>query len=213
MIDGYHESRFAYDKNRSVLWQTLCDAYFNKLIPESASVLELGAGYCDFINNISADKKFAIDLWPGIEKYAQEPVQTKVGDIADIDSFVEPASLDFIFASNIFEHISQDHLSQCLKIIHEKLKAGGTLNILQPNYKYAYREYFDDYTHVAIYSDVSMSDFLEANQFEVFETHPRFLPLSIKSRLPVSPFLIKTYLKLPFSPLGKQMFIRAKKVD
>jgi hypothetical protein len=83
------------------------------------------------------------------------------------------------------------------------------LNILQPNYRFAYREYFDDYTHIAVYSDRSLVDFLEAHGFQVLECHPRFLPLTIKSRFQVSPFLIRAYLRLPFKPMGKQMLIRA----
>ena len=58
--------------------------------------------------------------------------------------------------------------------------------MLQPNYRYAYREYFDDYTHVAVYSHISLADFLVANGWEVIEVQPRFLPLTVKSRLPVS---------------------------
>jgi hypothetical protein len=31
--------------------------YFSKIIDLNANVLELGAGYCDFINNVKAKKK------------------------------------------------------------------------------------------------------------------------------------------------------------
>jgi hypothetical protein len=91
------------------------------------------------------------------------------------------------------------------------MTSSGTLNILQPNYRFAYREYFDDYTHVTVYSDRSLVDFLGAHGFRVLECYPRFLPLTIKSRFPVSPFLIRTYLRLPFKPMGKQMLIRASR--
>jgi hypothetical protein len=50
-----------------------------------------------------------------------------------------------------------------LAALRRKLSPGGTLNILQPNYRYAYREYFDDNTHVAVYSHISLADFLAAN--------------------------------------------------
>ena len=94
--------------------------------------------------------------------------------------------------------------------MREKLSANGTLTILQPNYAYAYREYFDDYTHISVWSHVSLADFLEANGFEVVEQYPKFLPLTIKSRLPVSPFLIRAYLQSPIKPMGKQMLFVAK---
>jgi hypothetical protein len=94
-------------------------------------------------------------------------------------------------------------------MLRRKLASGGTLNILQPNYRYAYREYFDDYTHVSVFSHISLTDFLRANGFDVLEISPRFLPLTVKSRLPVSPWLIRAYLASPIKPLAKQMLIRA----
>ena len=84
------------------------------------------------------------------------------------------------------------------------------MNILQPNYRRAYKEYFDDYTHVTVYSDVSLCDFLEAHGWRVIECVPGFLPFSLKSGLPVQPWLIRLYLRLPWKPLAKQMFVRAE---
>ena len=86
----------------------------------------------------------------------------------------------------------------------------GTLTILQPNYRYAYREYFDDYTHIAIYSHIGLADFLTANGYEVLTVKPRFLPLTVKSHLPVSPWLVRAYLASPIKFLGKQMLISAR---
>ena len=84
--------------------------------------------------------------------------------------------------------------------------------MLQPNFYYAYRDYFDDYTHTTVYSHVSICDFLEANSYEVLTCKPRFLPLTLKSRLKVSPLLIRMYLMSPLKPLGKQMLVRARPI-
>ena len=84
---------------------------------------------------------------------------------------------------------------------------------MQPNYRYAYREYFDDYTHVAIYSHISLVDFLLANGYEVNRYSATLLPLTVKSRLPVSSLLIRAYLASPVKPMGKQMLVRAKPVS
>ena len=108
--------------------------------------------------------------------------------------------MDFAFASNLFEHVSQEQFAEVLARLGTALSARGTLNILQPNYRYAFREYFDDYTHRTVYSHVSLCDFLEAHAFEVIECQPRFLPLTVKSRLPVSPTLIRLYLASPLKP-------------
>jgi len=123
---------------------------------------------------------------------------------------IDDESFDFVFASNLFEHISQSDFATTLDGLRVKLTERGRLAILQPNWRYAYREYFDDYTHVSVYSHVSLADFLRAHGWEVLEVRPRFLPLTVKSRLPVWPPLIGLYLNSPFKPLGKQMLITAR---
>jgi hypothetical protein len=55
------------------------------------------------------------------------------------------------------------------------------------DYRRAYREYFDDYTCVAVYSAISLCDLLTANGLA----------------------LIRLYLLSPWKPFAKQMFVRA----
>ena len=206
---AYHQTRFTFDQRREIVWKTLCEGYFNKLVRPDAHVLELGAGYGHFINNIRCETKSAVDQWPGFVEYLQPTVKGHVGSVTDL-SFVSNGSVDFVFASNLFEHLRQTDLAATLAQVRQKLRPGGTLNILQPNYRLAYREYFDDYTHISVYSDVSLCDFVSGNGFEVIECVPGFLPFSLKSSAaPVRPWLIKLYLRLPWRPLAKQMFIRA----
>ncbi len=207
---SYHETRFPFDRRREIVWRTLCSSFFNKLVERDAHVLELGAGYGHFINNIHCGSRTAIDQWPGLLNHLQPNVNGHLGSVTDL-AFIDDHSVDFVFASNLFEHLTQQDFATCLSQIRIKLRPGGTLNILQPNYRLAYKEYFDDYTHVSIYSDLSLSDFLSANGFAVTKSIPGFLPFSIKSSTgPVRPWLIRLYLASPWKPLAKQMFLRAK---
>lgn len=207
---GYHETRFPFDQRREIVWRTLCSHFFNHLIDPEDHVLELGAGYGHFINNVRCKSKTAVDQWPGLLEHLHSDVKAHIGSVTDL-SFLDDRSIDFVFASNLFEHLSQQDFAQCLKQVRTKLRPGGTLNILQPNYRLAYKEYFDDYTHVSVYSDLSLSDFISANGFTVTESMPGFLPFSIKSSSsPVRPWLIKLYLSSPWKPFAKQMFLRAK---
>jgi SAM-dependent methyltransferase len=207
-LKNYHETRFTYDRKRDLLWKTLCASYFQQRVPLDGCVLELGAGHAHFINHISCEKRLAVDAWDGMAQFVSEGVTAHIGSVTDL-SWVPDGSVDFVFASNLFEHLTQADFAETLAQIRNKLRPGGTLNILQPNYRFAYREYFDDYTHIAVYSHVSLGDFLAANGFRVTECYPRFLPLTMKSSLPVWPFMIKLYLMLPVKPLGKQMLLRA----
>jgi len=207
-MKGYHDTRLPFDRRRDVLWKTLCEAYFQLLVPPDACVLELGAGYGHFINHIRCARRIAIDRWEGAARFLAPGVEARIGSVTDL-GFLPDGSVDFVFASNLFEHLTQNEFETVLGQVRAKLKRGGTLNILQPNYRFAHREYFDDFGHVSVYTDRSLADFLACHGFRVIVCEPRFLPLTVKSRLPVWPFLIRLYLALPVKPLGKQMFLRA----
>lgn len=209
MSSGYHESRLAHDSRRDTVWKALWRYYFRKLVPEDGCVLDMGCGYGEFVNNVAARRRIGLDMWDGIGAHLAPGVEPVVGSVTDL-SGIEDGSVDFAFASNLVEHIAQSDFAKVLEQLRSKLTDRGTLTLIQPNYRYASREYFDDYTHVAIYSHISLADFLTAHGYEVLEVRPRFLPLTVKSRLPVSPWLIGLYLRSPFKPMGKQMLVRAR---
>ena len=125
-------------------------------------------------------------------------------------SAIADGSVDYAFASNLFEHITKADLATVLAGLRQKLSARGQLTMLQPNYRYCYAEYFDDYTHITIWSHVSLADFLRSEAWEVLETRPKFMPLTVKSSLPVWGLLIGAYLNSPIKPLGKQILLSAR---
>jgi ubiquinone/menaquinone biosynthesis C-methylase UbiE len=206
--DIYHAARFTPDPRRRVLWQTLVACVFQKQIPPDGVVLELGAGYGDFINSVTARRRLAVDVWPGMLQHLEAGVEGLVTSITQLDG-VADNSVDYVFSSNCFEHVSQTDLVNCLAQLRQKMKPGAMLTIVQPNFKYCAREYFDDYTHVSIYTDKGLSDLLAANGFKIVRCVPRFMPFTIKGSLPVHPLLIRLYLMSPFKPLAKQMLISA----
>jgi SAM-dependent methyltransferase len=209
MSDGYHGSRLKQDARRTVVWRALWRYHFRHQISPDDCVLDLGCGYGDFVNNVAARRRLALDIWPGMPAHVAPGVEAHVGPVTDL-AWIEGGSVDYAFASNLFEHLSQADFAACLVALTSKLSPRGVLTILQPNYRFAYREYFDDYTHVSIYSHISLADFLTANGWQVLDLRPRFLPLTVKSRLPVWPPLIGAYLNSPIKPMGKQMLVTAK---
>ena len=206
-VSEYHTTRFAPDPRRDVLWKTLVSGYFQRLIPVDGCTLELGAGYAHFINHVRSRRKIALDIWEGLRDHAASDVETLIQSACDLRG-IEPGSVDFAFASNLTEHLTKQEFAALLQELRQKFRPGGTLNLLQPNFRYAYREYFDDYTHVTVYSDRSLCDFLAANGYRVLECRPRFMPLTVKSRVPVSSVLIQLYLWSPWKIMGKQMLVR-----
>jgi ubiquinone/menaquinone biosynthesis C-methylase UbiE len=207
MTDGaYHGTRMQFDPRRRMLWQTLVAQVFQKEISPDAVVLELGAGYGEFINAVRARRRLAIDLWPEMLTHLEQGVEGLVTDISQLDG-VEDNSVDYVFSSNCFEHVPQEELVRCLARLRTKMKPGAKMSIVQPNFKYCFREYFDDYTHVTVYTARGLSDLLTANGFRVIRCVPRFMPLTLKSRLLVHPLLIRLYLASPIKPLAGQMLI------
>lgn len=204
----YFDARFTADPQRDALWRPVCE-YLQPYIPPSGRVLDLGAGYCSFINQVQAAEKHALDLFPGVAQYAAPGVQAHIGSCEDLGRFAS-ASLDTVFASNLLEHLTREALARTLAEVRRVLKPTGHLILLQPNFRYCYREYFDDYTHLQVFTHVSLADLLVAQGFRLARVEARFLPFSLKSRLPKSPWLVRLYLKLPLRPFAKQMLLIAQ---
>jgi ubiquinone/menaquinone biosynthesis C-methylase UbiE len=179
-------------------------------VPCEGAVLDLGAGYCELINNIRAARRIAVDIHEGVRSAAVAGVETHVGSCAQLD-FLGDASVDAVFASNLFEHLEMPQLRQTLNEVLRVLKPGGKLLVIQPNFRYCYRDYFDDYTHVSIFTDLSLPDLLASAGFEIIRVEPRFMPFSLKSGLPVHPWLVWLYLRSPWRPKAGQMLVVARK--
>ena len=204
-MKNYFETRFSFDYDRRKVWSAICE-YLQIFINKNDTVLDLGAGYCDFINNIRAKNKIAVDLNEKSLDFCAKDVRFVLSSSSNLE-FLLNNSVDVIFSSNLFEHLDDFQLESTIKEIYRVLKKDGRLILIQPNFRFAYREYFDDYTHKKIFSDVSLSDFLNANEFNKIVVLPKFLPFSFKSWLPKSYWLTKLYLLLPIKPMAKQMLL------
>jgi len=70
-------------------------------------------------------------------------------------------------------------------------------------------EYFDDYTHVAVYTDRSLRDFLSAAGWNLQHVAARFLPLSMKFQGSGLTFLVPWYLRSAVKLFAGQMLVVA----
>lgn len=204
---GYFETRLAPNPNRAQVWVHLC-RYLTRFIPPSAAVLELGAGWCDFANHVEAGRIVAMDVDPVVERAAAAHVEAVVGDCTDLSRF-RPGEFDVVFASNLLEHLPRDQADLMLDQAATVLAPDGRLILLQPNFRLNPGRYFDDYTHVAIYTDTSLSDYLASLGWTVDVVVPRLLPLTLKSKASRLTFLVPWYLRSPVKPLAGQMLVVA----
>jgi len=150
-----------------------------------------------------------LDVSTEILRWADQCVLTHVQSCASMDG-IDDGYFDLVFASNVFEHLAREETIKTLSEIKRVLNADGKLIVIQPNFKYCCKDYFDDYTHVQVFTHIGLSDLLIASGFSVLELKPRFLPFSMKSNLPKSPWLVRLYLQSPIKPFAGQMLIVAK---
>ncbi|MBI5676146.1 MAG: class I SAM-dependent methyltransferase [Nitrospirae bacterium] len=196
------------------LWKVLIDGILQKYIKENDTVLDIGGGQCLFINNVRCGKKYAVDLNPDIREYANQDVVT-IQESANNVSSVPDESVDLVFASNFFEHMKdKDELEKVIEEIKRILAVNGLLLIIQPNIRYAYKEYWDVIDHYTPISDKSLTSLLEINDFQIKICYPRFLPWSPITKISNFTILLKIYLRIPllWRFFGKQMFIAAQKL-
>ena len=60
ILKQQYQLRFAELQGyRDQVWQVLCADYFARFIPREATILDLGAGWGEFVNHIDAARKFA----------------------------------------------------------------------------------------------------------------------------------------------------------
>jgi len=213
LYDAYFKTRFGFDPRRDLVWKEVVRWIQDRYIPPDSRVIDLGAGYCNFINQVTAADRHAVDLFTECPTYAAPGVHVHLKSATDL-SFLPEDSFDVAFASNLVEHLTRPELILALHSIRRILKRGGRLILMQPNFKYCSKTYFDDYTHIQVFTDASLLDFLEAYGYKVIRSIPRFMPVNMKStlrlNLPMLPLIVRTYLALPFKPLGGQMLMVAE---
>ena len=67
-LTALYRNRFDTKKlaEKRVPWGALCEGMFQQYVPESGTVLDLGAGNCEFSNAIRARRRVAVDLNPEV---------------------------------------------------------------------------------------------------------------------------------------------------
>lgn len=210
--DEIYGLRFRGTKQfRSAMWDVLCRDFFQKYVQPNSCVVEIAAGYCEFINHIKAARRIAIDINPDTRNHAGEGVEVLV--VSAMELHVGDEIADVVFVSNFFEHISKPDMIRCLTEILRVLKPGGILLLLQPNYRYCWRDYWMFFDHITPIDDRALTEALELAEFEIERCIPRFLPYTTKQRFPQAAWLVRLYLKLPFlwHLFGAQAFVCGRK--
>ena len=210
-VQSIYERRFADTLAfRRQMWEVLCREFFQQHVPTGATVVEIGAGYCEFINHIRAGRKFAVDLNPDTRTHAGADVTVITSSTSRIEPLADGIA-DVVFASNFLEHLTREDILATLREVRRLLKPDGRFLVLQPNIRYCKEDYWQFFDHITPLCERSLTEALETTGFRVPYVLGRFLPFTTHGRLPNSIMLLKLYLKLrpAWRIFGQQSFVIA----
>lgn len=141
----------------------------------SHKLLDLGSGDGSFVN---VCKEYGIDA-VGLDGSSNEI------NFENDKLKYENETFDIVTLVSVIEHIGNP--SNILREIFRVLKKKGVLIIVTPNFKYSYRSFYDDPTHLRPYTNKSIGSLMELFDFK---------PLKVVPMLVNKPLF---FWKIPFS--------------
>lgn len=210
-----YKIRFMRDMlpRKNAIWKVICERFLQDYIGTSDTVVDVACGYGEFLNNITAGKKIAVDLNPDAFNYLNSGVEFYNCKATELGAVIK-GQADAVFTSNFLEHLpDKNTLDEFLDQVNLALRPGGRFIILGPNLRYLPGRYWDYYDHHLGLTHLSLSEALKLKGFVVETCVARFLPYTTQGSLPTHPLLVSLYLKIPlvWRFLGKQFFITARK--
>jgi len=213
-LQRIYESRFgstaAY---RTAVWGVLIADKFQKYAGPTDTVLDLGCGYGEFINQINCGRKLAMDLNPDAPKRVAPGVECLLQDCSAPWDLPDN-SLNLVFTSNFFEHLpDKAALGRTLDQAFRCLKPGGRLIAVGPNIKYLPGSYWDFWDHYLPLTELSLREALENRRFTIEECVPKFLPYTMVGGPQYPLVFLRLYLLMSFAWrfFGKQFLVVAGK--
>lgn len=213
-LERIYSVRFTgIEEYRDRVWKVLVSEFFSRWIAPDSAVLDLGCGYGEFINNLTAGEKYGMDLNPA----SKERIQPGVLLIEQDCSAPWPLpnnSLDVVFTSNFFEHLpTKASLQATLLESRRCLRPGGRLITLGPNVKHLSGCYWDFFDHHLPLTELSLSEAMIMAGLEVERAIPKFLPYTMCQGIRPPIWTVRAYLRFPLAWrfFGKQFLVISRK--
>ncbi len=214
-VKDYYRGRFVEKEfhRRTEIWKVLCTDFLQNFVKKDDVVMDIAAGYCEFINNIKCKTKIAVDINPDVRKFAGKDVKVVMAPALKIPSSYT-GKVDKVFMSNFLEHLNtKDEVIETLEKAFNLLKKGGQVLVLQPNISLTGSNYWNFIDHKIALNFDSTTEALKIAGFDITLSIERFLPYTTKSIFPKIPALIRIYLLIPpeIRPFAGQSFFIATK--
>jgi SAM-dependent methyltransferase len=158
---SYEDSERVYSNVNKLL------KFENKqIIGKNSCLLDLGSGNKSFYN---------VCLQKGVD--AKE-VDGSQGINFEKDKLsYQNESFDFVFFNAVIEHLY--HPANILLEIYRVLKKGGILITITPNFRYCFRDFYNDPTHVHPYTSKSLETIMKMNNFKHTNVFPFLINKSV----------------------------------
>ena len=177
-------------------------------------MLDLGAGFGEFLRHIRCGRRIAVDIERLSGRTLPAGTEEVFSPSHQLSQHVAADSIDVVFCSNFFEHLpDKATFLATLREIRTVLRPGGRLLALQPNIRFVGGAYWDFVDHHLPLTDRTLVEACESLGYEIAEVIPRFLPYTTRSAIPQSPALVRLYLAVrpAWWLLGKQTWFVARK--
>ncbi|HQH26924.1 MAG TPA: methyltransferase domain-containing protein, partial [Oligoflexia bacterium] len=133
-----YRARFSevQEEIRAQVWCVLVRDFFSRFLKGADTVVDVGAGDGNFIRNVTARRRVAVDLSPHVHDLEQSGVEVMQIPASEFAGALG-GTADIVFMSNFLEHLpSKRAVLDVFDESRRALKPGGLLLILQPNIRY-----------------------------------------------------------------------------
>jgi SAM-dependent methyltransferase len=213
-LSRIYASRFeGQERYRLAVWRILIETVFSRWIRPDQTVLDLGAGQGEFINQIRAARKYAIDLNPESRRSLDPAVEFFEQDCSSQWPIGE-GSLDLVFTSNFFEHLPDKlSLRRTLEQAFRGLRSGGHLIAMGPNIRVVPGAYWDFWDHYLPLTERSLGELARLTGFVIEQEFGKTLPYSMSQGLRPPLWCVRLYCMLPcvWPLVGKQFIVVLRK--
>lgn len=208
-LDDVYRHRFSDEEaaRKDAIWREIT-RHLQRYIPADGTVLDLACDRGDFIRNVAATEKWATDV-RDVSAHLPRDVRFVQADGLGLAlaEALPNEHFGLVFMSNYLEHLpSSDMVVEQLRVARTVLRPGGRVLVLQPNVRLVGGAYWDFIDHKIALTERSLVEAGELAGLVTRKVVTRFLPYTVKSRLPQHPRLVRAYLAFPpaWRLLGKQ---------
>src|SRR6478672_5234116 len=91
-------------ERKNAIWKVICGDYLQRFVRAGDTVVDIACGYGEFLNNIRAARKIAIDLNPDARQYLDPSVEFHLRSATELGNVLR-GEADVVFTSNFLEHL------------------------------------------------------------------------------------------------------------